>query len=31
MAELHEKLREHEFSREDWDGDRFVRLRRLLA
>ena len=31
MAELHEKLREHEFSREDWEGDRFVRLRRLLA
>jgi nucleoside-diphosphate-sugar epimerase len=31
MAELHEKRREHEFSREDWDGDRFVRLRRLLA
>ena len=31
MAELHEKLREHGFSREDWEGDRFVRLRRLLA
>jgi nucleoside-diphosphate-sugar epimerase len=31
MEELHEKLREHGFSREDWDGDRFVRLRRLLA
>jgi nucleoside-diphosphate-sugar epimerase len=31
MEELHEKLVEHEFSREDWDGDRFVRLRRLLA
>jgi len=31
MAELHEKLRAHEFSREDWEGDRFVRLRRLLA
>jgi nucleoside-diphosphate-sugar epimerase len=31
MEELDEKLRAHEFSREDWDGDRFVRLRRLLA
>jgi nucleoside-diphosphate-sugar epimerase len=31
MAELHEKLREHAFSRDDWEGDRFVRLRRLLA
>jgi len=31
MAELHEKLRAHEFSRADWESDRFVRLRRLLA
>ena len=31
MAELHERLREHEFSRDDWEGDRFVRLRRLLT
>jgi len=31
MAELHEKLRERGFSRDDWEGDRFVRLRRLLA
>ena len=31
MEELHAKLFEHAFSREDWDGDRFVRLRRLLA
>jgi nucleoside-diphosphate-sugar epimerase len=31
MAELHERLRENEFSRDDWEGDRFVRLRRLLA
>jgi nucleoside-diphosphate-sugar epimerase len=31
MEELHAKLRAHEFSREDWEGDRFVRLRRLLA
>jgi nucleoside-diphosphate-sugar epimerase len=31
MEELHAKLVEHEFSRADWDGDRFVRLRRLLA
>lgn len=31
MQELHEKLREHGFSREDWESDRFVRLRRLLA
>jgi nucleoside-diphosphate-sugar epimerase len=31
MEELDEQLRAHEFSREDWEGDRFVRLRRLLA
>jgi len=31
MAELHEKLREQGFSRDDWESDRFVRLRRLLA
>jgi nucleoside-diphosphate-sugar epimerase len=31
MEELHGKLREHDFSRADWEGDRFVRLRRLLA
>jgi nucleoside-diphosphate-sugar epimerase len=31
MDELHAKLVQHEFSREDWDGDKFVRLRRLLA
>jgi nucleoside-diphosphate-sugar epimerase len=31
MEELHEKLSAHGFSREDWEGDRFVRLRRLLA
>lgn len=31
MEELHEKLRTHRFSREDWESDRFVRLRRLLA
>jgi nucleoside-diphosphate-sugar epimerase len=31
MEELHAKLREHGFSADDWNGDRFVRLRRLLA
>jgi nucleoside-diphosphate-sugar epimerase len=31
MEELHAKLLEHGFSRADWEGDRFVRLRRLLA
>jgi nucleoside-diphosphate-sugar epimerase len=31
MEELHAKLVEHDFSRADWEGDRFVRLRRLLA
>jgi len=31
MAELHAKLVEHDFSREDWESDRFVRLRRLRA
>jgi nucleoside-diphosphate-sugar epimerase len=31
MEELHAKLREHAFSRADWEGDQFVRLRRLLA
>jgi nucleoside-diphosphate-sugar epimerase len=31
MEELHEKLGAHDFSRDDWEGDRFVRLRRLLA
>lgn len=29
MEELHAKLIEHGFSRADWDGDKFVRLRRL--
>jgi nucleoside-diphosphate-sugar epimerase len=29
MEELHRKLSEHGFSRADWDGDQFVRLRRL--
>jgi nucleoside-diphosphate-sugar epimerase len=31
MAELHAKLVEHDFSRADWEGDQFVRLRRLRA
>jgi nucleoside-diphosphate-sugar epimerase len=31
MEELHAKLREHDFSAADWEGDRFVRLRRLLT
>ena len=31
MAELHAELVEHDFSREDWESDRFVRLRRLRA
>lgn len=31
MEELHAKLREHGFSRADWEGDQFVRLRKLLA
>ena len=31
MEELHAKLLEHRFSRSDWEGDKFVRLRRLLA
>lgn len=29
MAELHRKLVEHRFSKKDWDGDQFVRLRTL--
>lgn len=29
MEELHRKLREHGFSRDDWTGDQFVRLRTL--
>jgi len=29
MAELHRKLIEHGFSKLDWDGDQFVRLRTL--
>lgn len=29
MDELHRKLRDHGFSRRDWDGDQFVRLRAL--
>jgi nucleoside-diphosphate-sugar epimerase len=29
MEELHRKLVEHSFSKADWDGDRFVRLRTL--
>jgi nucleoside-diphosphate-sugar epimerase len=31
LEELDAKLREHAFSRADWESDRFVRLRRLLA
>jgi nucleoside-diphosphate-sugar epimerase len=31
MAELHAKLVGHGFSRADWEGDQFVRLRRLKA
>ena len=31
MEELHAKLVEHDFSLADWEGDRFVRLRRLRA
>jgi nucleoside-diphosphate-sugar epimerase len=31
MVELHNKLTEHRFSREDWESDKFVRIRRLLA
>ena len=31
MEELHAKLSEHDFSRADWEGDQFVRLRRLRA
>jgi hypothetical protein len=31
MAELYAKLVEHGFSRADWEGDQFVRLRRLKA
>lgn len=31
MKELHAKLVEHEFSRADWEGNQFVRLRKLLA
>jgi nucleoside-diphosphate-sugar epimerase len=31
MAELYGKLVEHGFSRTDWEGDQFVRLRRLRA
>jgi nucleoside-diphosphate-sugar epimerase len=29
MEELHRKLVEHGFSKKDWDGDQFVRLRTL--
>jgi nucleoside-diphosphate-sugar epimerase len=29
MEELHRKLVAHGFSRKDWDGDRFIRLRTL--
>jgi nucleoside-diphosphate-sugar epimerase len=29
MEELHRKLRENRFTRKDWDGDQFVRLRAL--
>ncbi len=29
MEELHRKLLEHRFSKKDWDGDQFVRLRVL--
>jgi len=29
MEELHRKLRDHGFSRDDWTGDKFVRLRTL--
>jgi nucleoside-diphosphate-sugar epimerase len=31
MEELHRKMREHGFSRADFEGDRFVRLRTLKA
>lgn len=31
MEELHAKLVAHDFSRADWEGDQFVRLRRLRA
>ncbi len=31
MAELHRKMVEHGFSRQDFEGDRFVRLRTLKA
>ena len=31
MEELHAKLSAHGFSRADWEGDRFVRIRKLLA
>jgi nucleoside-diphosphate-sugar epimerase len=31
MEELHGKLVEHDFSLADWEGDQFVRLRRLRA
>ncbi|MGD1893018.1 MAG: hypothetical protein ACFB15_20835 [Cyclobacteriaceae bacterium] len=29
MQELHQKLTEHQFSEQDFDGDQFVRLRTL--
>lgn len=29
MEELHRKLVDHRFSKQDWDGDQFVRLRTL--
>ena len=29
MEELHRKLIDHGFSKRDWDGDQFVRLRAL--
>jgi nucleoside-diphosphate-sugar epimerase len=31
MEELHRKLVQHGFSRQDWDGNRFVRLRTLKS
>lgn len=31
MEELHRKLLEHGFSKKDWDGDQFVRIRTLKA
>jgi hypothetical protein len=31
MEELHRKLVSHGFSKRDWDGDQFVRLRTLKS